>query len=179
METRDNTRYYASAGNWMTFECADPPGEKAAAFNSIDQQVLSNTRIPMDNRRRLYQAIVVNIALWGSESWTLKEKDRTKLETFHNSCLRRMCNLTMWDIAEKWITNEEVRRTAAISSTMESMMEVRRFRLMALQTQRNGKVKIFKANAWRMVLNATTTRETAADHTTCSHNHSREPCFWT
>jgi hypothetical protein len=29
---------------------------------------------------------------------------------------------------------------------------------MALQTQRNGKVEISKANAWRMVPNATTSR---------------------
>jgi hypothetical protein len=34
-----------------------------------------------------------------------------------------------------------------------------------LQTQRNGKVKISEANAWRMVFNTTNNRETAADHT--------------
>jgi hypothetical protein len=37
-------------------------------FNSIIRQVLGNKKISMDIRRRLYQAIVVNIALWGSES---------------------------------------------------------------------------------------------------------------
>jgi hypothetical protein len=76
----------------------------------------------------LYQAIVDNIGLWGSESWALKEEDRSKLETFHHNCLRRMCNWTMWDIKEKRITNEKVRRTAANSPTMEPMMEVRRCR---------------------------------------------------
>jgi hypothetical protein len=35
---------------------------------------------------------------------------------------------------------------------------------MPLQTQRNGKVKISKANAWRMVSNTTTNKEIAADH---------------
>jgi hypothetical protein len=39
-----------------------------------------------------------------------------------------MCNWTMWDIKEKRITNEKVRRTAANSPTMESMIEVRRRR---------------------------------------------------
>jgi hypothetical protein len=28
-------------------------------------------------RRRLYQTIVVNIALWGSGSWALKEENRS------------------------------------------------------------------------------------------------------
>jgi hypothetical protein len=83
----------------------------------------------MHIRHRLYQAIVANIALWGSESWALKEEDRSKLETFHHNCLRRMCRLTMWDVAEHRITNETVRMTAGNSpSTMESMMEVRRCR---------------------------------------------------
>jgi hypothetical protein len=76
----------------------------------MNQQVLSNTRIPIDMRRRRYQAIVVNIiGLWGSEGWALKEEDRSKLETFHHNCLHRMCNWTMWDIKEKRITNEKVR----------------------------------------------------------------------
>jgi hypothetical protein len=48
---------------------------------------------------------------------------------------------------------------------------------MALQTQRNGKVKISKANAWRMVSNTTLNRETAADHTPCLYNHSQQAWF--
>jgi hypothetical protein len=36
-----------------------------------------NKKIPIDIRRRLYQAIVVNIALWGSESWALKDRVQT------------------------------------------------------------------------------------------------------
>jgi hypothetical protein len=43
--------------------------------------------------------------------------------------------------------------------------------LMALQTQRNGRVKISKVNAWRMVSNTTTKRETAVDHTIPRHSY--------
>jgi hypothetical protein len=78
----------------------------------MNKQLLGNKKIPIDIRRRLYQALVVNIALWGCESWALKEADRAKLEVLHHGCLRRMCGLTMWDVAEKRITNEQVRRTA-------------------------------------------------------------------
>jgi hypothetical protein len=97
-------------------------------FYSMNRQVLSNKKIRMDIRRRLYEAIVVNIALWGCESWALKEENRAKLESFHHSCLRRICGWTMWDVAERRITNEETRRTAGNSPTMESMMEMRRCR---------------------------------------------------
>jgi hypothetical protein len=47
----------------------------------------------------------------------------------------------------------------------------------ALQTQRSGKVKISEANAWRMVSNTTTDRETAADHTPRLHKHPKKLGF--
>jgi hypothetical protein len=81
-------------------------------FGSMSKQLLGNKKIQVDIRRRLYQALVVNIALWGCESWALKEADRAKLEVLHHGCFRRMCGLTMWGVAEKRITNEQVRRTA-------------------------------------------------------------------
>jgi hypothetical protein len=59
--------------------------------NSMNRHVFSNKKIRMDIRRRLYTAIVVNIALWGSESWALNEENRSKLEMFRHSCLCRMC----------------------------------------------------------------------------------------
>jgi hypothetical protein len=77
-------------------------------FGSMRKQLLGNKQIPIEFRRRLYQATVVNIALRGWESWTLKEADRAKLEAFHHGCLRKMCGWTMWDVAEKRITNERV-----------------------------------------------------------------------
>jgi hypothetical protein len=95
-------------------------------FGSMNKQYWA-TKIPIDIRRRLYQAIVVNIALWGSE-WALKEADRSKLEAFHHECLRKMCGLTMWDVAEKRITNEHVRGMVANSPTMDTLMETRRCR---------------------------------------------------
>ncbi len=49
-------------------------------FGSMNKQLLGNKKIPVDIRRRLYQAIVVNIALWGSESWALL----LSVPSFHN-----------------------------------------------------------------------------------------------
>ena len=94
-------------------------------FSSMDKQVLSNKKISIDIRRRLYQATVVNAALWGSESWALKEENRRKLETFHHGCLRRMCGWTMLDIAEKRITNEQDRRAAGNSPQQRNRCWIR------------------------------------------------------
>jgi hypothetical protein len=111
----------------------------------MNRQVLGSNKIRMEIRRRLYTAIVVNIALWGSESWALKEENRAKLETFHHSCLRWICEWTMWDVAERRITNEENGRTARNSPIMESMMEMRRHRwlskLSAVEDLRGGTLR--------------------------------------
>jgi hypothetical protein len=58
-------------------------------FGSMRKQLLctSNKQIPIDIRRKLYQATVVNIALG--------EADRSKLEAFDHGCLRKMCGWTI------------------------------------------------------------------------------------
>jgi hypothetical protein len=61
--------------------------------------------------------------------------DRSKLEAFHHECLRKMCGLTMWDVAEKRITNEHVRGMVANSPTMDTLMETRRCRWLSNSVQ--------------------------------------------
>ena len=152
-------------------------------FGSMNQRVFSNKEIPIDICRRLYQAIVVNIALWGSESWALKEADRSKMEAFHHGCLRRMCGLTMWDVAERRITNEHVRRMVAKTSpTMDSMMELRKCRYGSPNSRRKGKRQDLQAGEYAAhgvasTPAATTNRKTSADHTPRIHHYPQEPWF--
>jgi hypothetical protein len=49
----------------------------------MTKQLLGNKQIPITIRRRLYQATVVNIVLWGCESLALREANRSKLGAFH------------------------------------------------------------------------------------------------
>jgi hypothetical protein len=141
-------------------------------FGSMNKQLLSNKQIPIDFRRRLYQATAVNILLWRCESWALKEADRSKLEAFHHGCLRRMCGWTMWDVGCSRETDHERTR-------QKNCCKFTKFRLddgnakmpMAIQTQRNEGVKISEANTRRMVSNATTSREPSSDHTARIHKH--------
>jgi hypothetical protein len=101
-------------------------GKARGLFYSMNKALLCNQSIPIRTRCHFYQAIVVNIVLWGCESWALKAEDRTRLERFHRHCLRRICNITMWDVKEKKITCTQLRKMAANSPSMESLMESRR-----------------------------------------------------
>jgi hypothetical protein len=139
-------------------------------FGSMNKQLLSNKKIPINIRRRLYQAIVVNIVLWGSECWALKEPNRSKLEAFHHRCLRRMCGLTMWDVAEKRIKNEQIRRMVADSPTIDSLMETRRCRWLS-------KLSVMKqeSRSTRRILGAwcTTSRPVGRPQQTIRHAYIR------
>jgi len=42
---------------------------------------------------RLVEAIIFRIALYGSESWTMKKKETSKIEAFEQWCWRRMLRI--------------------------------------------------------------------------------------
>jgi hypothetical protein len=64
----------------------------------------------------------------GRESWALKEEDRRKLEVCHHRCLRRMLNITIYQVKEEKISNREVRKNLNNCYTISQMIELRRAR---------------------------------------------------
>jgi len=73
------------------------------------KRVLCNEDIPAKLRVRLYDATVINILLWGCESWALTAELRRKLEVCHHRFLRKMVNITIYDVKDNHISNEQVR----------------------------------------------------------------------
>ena len=76
---------------------------------SIMKRVLCNKDIPAKLRVRLYDATVINILLWGCKSWALTEELKRKLEVYHHRFLRKMVGITIYDIKDNHISNEQVR----------------------------------------------------------------------
>jgi hypothetical protein len=75
---------------------------------------------------RTYNAIIVNLLLWGCESWALKKEDRRHTEVFHHCCLQQMLNITtIYDVMERHISNSSVREKMQ-SYSMKQIMELRR-----------------------------------------------------
>jgi hypothetical protein len=46
----------------------------------------------------------VQMLLFGCESWSLTQRLRDKLRTFHRGCVRDMCRLNMWHVQQYRIT---------------------------------------------------------------------------
>ncbi|PIK40508.1 putative craniofacial development protein 2-like [Apostichopus japonicus] len=58
------------------------------AFGRLKNTIWSNHDITRSLKVRIYQALILPIATYSSESWALREKDRHRLDVFEMRCLR-------------------------------------------------------------------------------------------
>ncbi len=70
------------------------------------KRVFKCKSLGMSAKRRLYEGVVVPIALYGAETWNMGAAERKRLNVMEMRCLRNMCGVTRMD----WVRNEEVRR---------------------------------------------------------------------
>jgi hypothetical protein len=83
--------------------------QASKAFYAMNKNIFRRKNISSKLRLRTYNAIIVNLLHWGCESWALKEEDCRRIEVFHHRCLRRMLNLTIYNLMEQHIRNKDVR----------------------------------------------------------------------
>ena len=100
--------------------------QASGAFATM-KRVLCNETIPVKLRVRLYDATVINILLWGCESWALTTELRRKLEVCHHRFLRKMIGITIYDVRDLHISNRQVREELTCY-TIHQSLELRRAR---------------------------------------------------
>jgi hypothetical protein len=121
---------------FIRYNPTDQPGEKLIQLHepASTYQYRSNKKIPIDiRRRRLYQAIELfstYVALWGSESWALKEESRGRSWKRFTTVVSAGCASGRCGIIQIPKTTMLKRTTAGhhYSPTIESIIEVRRLR---------------------------------------------------
>jgi len=59
----------------------------SVAFRNLQESVWRNRDIPRDRKVRLYQSLIPPIAVYASETWTLRQVEENMLNTFEMSCL--------------------------------------------------------------------------------------------
>ena len=94
------------------------------------KRVLCNKDILAKLRIRLYDATVINILLRGCKSWALTEELRRKLEVYHHRFLRKMVNITIYDVKDEHISNKQVREELNNCYTFHQSLELRRAKLL-------------------------------------------------
>ena len=71
-------KYLGTIISWDLREVKDVEARIKSAnklFGSAKATFWSNARVPFELRMRFYKAIIVNVLLWGCESWAIQSKE--------------------------------------------------------------------------------------------------------
>ena len=96
----------------------------AWSFGRLKNTIWSNHDISRSLKVRIYRALILPIATYGSESWTLRKADQCKLESFEMRCLRSILGVRLLDK----IRNTEIRQRLNITRTITEEITQRRLK---------------------------------------------------
>ena len=99
---------------------------KAATYTAmarLAKRVWDNSLLTTNTKMKVYQACVLSILLYGSETWTLYSRQEHRLNVFHLRGLRRILGITWQDR----VSNTKVLAQARIPS-MFALLSKRRLR---------------------------------------------------
>ena len=96
---------------------------KAGAVFSRMKRVWTSQGMSLKTKLKLFNAIVISILLYGSETWKGLSEIENRLRVFESNCLRRIMNIRWYE----HITEEEVRRRSGPSSVV-MRMRIQRWR---------------------------------------------------
>ena len=60
----------------------------ARAFGCLQKSIFQDRRLSVETKRRVYEATVLSVLLYGAEMWSIKAESVMRLSGFHNRCIR-------------------------------------------------------------------------------------------
>jgi hypothetical protein len=72
-------------------------GAKFAQILGIQNNTFKPTLVQESSRRKIYNALTFPILLYGSEIWTLRQKDENRLTSMEIKFFRRTAGYTLFD----------------------------------------------------------------------------------
>jgi hypothetical protein len=88
--------------------------EATGAFASLKHCLFKRKDVTNEAKVAVYNSLVLSILLYGCESWSLTERLRNQLRTFHRRCVRDMCRLNMWHVQQYRITAQDLELGEAV-----------------------------------------------------------------
>ena len=83
--------------------------QASRAFGALRKSAFMD-KDQVTTKRKVYQACVLSVLLYGSECWTPLKKQLKRLDSFHNRCVRSIFGITNKQQWEQHITSTEIRR---------------------------------------------------------------------
>ena len=92
------------------------------AFGKLKKNIWSRNDVPVTLKMRLYKALILPIAIYGAETWSLTKEDTRKLSVFENNCLRAILRIRLQDR----ISLKRIRKMAKLETPIENIIKKRR-----------------------------------------------------
>ena len=93
-----------------------------SAFDRLKKSVWSRRDISVKLKLRLYNVLILPIAIYGSETWSLKQIDTKTLSVLENSCLRAILNIRIKD----HVSIDGILRSSKQQNNVENIIRKRR-----------------------------------------------------
>lgn len=94
----------------------------SSAFGRLKKNVWARRDLSLKIKVRLYNSLILPIAIYASETWTLKSEDTHRLLVFENDCLRAMLGKTRLDRCKM----DHVRERLGVKKKISDIIQLRR-----------------------------------------------------
>ncbi|XP_065193035.1 uncharacterized protein LOC135824232 [Sycon ciliatum] len=98
------------------------------AFGSLLQPIFRNSGLWLGIRRHVYQAVILSVLLYGSETWTLKAPLLRRLDTFHRQCVRTILSVTRDQQWQEHLSSEDLAKRSSMPASLEESIRANRLR---------------------------------------------------
>ena len=92
-----------AASGRMDMEVEKRIAQASRAFGALRKAVFLEKNLSLKTKRAIYQACVLSVLLYGSESWTPLSKHLKKLNSFHHRCVRIILGISNRQQWTQWI----------------------------------------------------------------------------
>ena len=96
------------------------------AFGALRQAVFKDKNLTITTKRRVYQACVLSVLLYGSECWVPLRRHLRRLNAFHHRCIRTILGITSRQQWELHITSQMTREQWGDVETVTTKVAKRR-----------------------------------------------------
>ena len=98
----------------------------SGAFHSLKDAVFHNCDFTITTKRIVYGVTVLAILLYGSETWTPRQRDLQQMEVFHHQCLRSVLRVDRARQMQERISNLQIRQWWGDLELIADKIRVRR-----------------------------------------------------
>ena len=137
----EHMKKFVSLGSVLPDSSADIKRRIALASGRLKEAIWKKWTISKPLKVRLYNALILPIATYAAETWTLKAEDTRRLEAFKMRCLRAILVVTRRDR----LRNEFVPKTLNVSNTITVVVKLKRLRWFGHVTRRSPESHVKQA----------------------------------